>query len=373
MYIEIIKDTKSFKELKPDWEFLEKENINTEIFQTFNYNFFWWETIKVKKNIELNIFVVKENDGTIIAIAPFCIKTEKKIITLKTLEFLVWGDYRGIVIKNKNVNSSKVLNLIFQKIKTLDIDRVSLSNIDIKSSLGTFLKKNYSFNDKTNFQTECPYLILKKYGDFKEYKKEYNNKTLNNLSNKLFKECNYQIVEEENCTTDDLKLMKEMHVRLKNYINNNDNTDKRKSLFLDKDRYSFLERLFKNNGSVLNFYLKASNDEVLGYWSTYIINNKIVVWNIAHNPDYDKYSIGRILGNEIISFLFNTPKYKDFTLDFGCGGYPWKFQLTEDSTSVYSLYYFTKENKKIRFYKKLQLIYKGIINITKALKKEKRK
>lgn len=78
MYIEIIKDTKSFKELKPDWEFLEKENINTEIFQTFNYNFFWWETIKVKKNIELNIFVVKENDGTIIAIAPFCIKTEKK-------------------------------------------------------------------------------------------------------------------------------------------------------------------------------------------------------------------------------------------------------------------------------------------------------
>lgn len=139
MKVEIIKTTNEFKKMKSEWEELESIEKYTTIFQTFLYNYTWWETVEKLGKYQLNIIIIREDNGNLLGVAPLITELEKKLFfKIETIKFMAWGDYLGFLLKTDNTNTGKIINKIFETIEKLNIDRVLFSNIDINSILGKY-------------------------------------------------------------------------------------------------------------------------------------------------------------------------------------------------------------------------------------------
>lgn len=367
MKIEIIKTIEEFKKLELEWERLENFEKETTIFQTFLYNYTWWETVKNLGKYELNIIIIREDNENLLGIAPLIIETEKKLfVKIRILKFMAWGDYLGILLKTNNTNTGKIINKIFETIEKLDIDKVYLTNLDINSILGRYLKKHQVYNYLMEFQVECPQVKFSSYKSFDDFKLKFLSNSVKKQRNKMIKEINYDFNFENNSINNRFIDIENIHKSLKNYLNEKNNNDKRKSSYENTEKRNFLEK-FYNSSKKINNFLLTNREEIIIYDSCYIFHNRIFSWNMAHSPKYDSYNPGRVINYEIMQWGFEQNN-KDLTFDFGCGGYPWKFQWTDDFTSVYKLEYNVSKNKKIKYFEKFRLIKKGIICFIKALK-----
>lgn len=320
MKVEIIKTTYEIQKLKSEWEELENIEKETTIFQTFLYNYTWWETIEDLEKYQLSIIVVREDNGNLLGIAPLVIEIEKKLFfKIKVLKFMAWGDYLGFLLKTDNTNTGKIISKIFETIEKLNIDKVRLTNIDINSILGKYLKKHQKYSYLMEFPVECPQVLFNKYENFNKYKEKYNYNSLNNLRNKLKKESNYIfIVDYSNKYFDEIR---KIHIDLKNFLNFDNKNSKRKSLFENIEKNNFLKSYYSTSKNLFSFYLMDKNYKVINYAICYLKNNRIINWNVGHVPAFSKYSPGRIINYEIIQWGFEQNN-KDLIFDFGCGGYP---------------------------------------------------
>lgn len=75
--VEVINCISELVKLKDEWKKLEESDIENTFFQTYSYNYLWWDTVKNNKNYDLSILVVREEDDRILAIAPFYIERVK--------------------------------------------------------------------------------------------------------------------------------------------------------------------------------------------------------------------------------------------------------------------------------------------------------
>lgn len=366
MRVEIIKTTDEFKKLKLEWEELERTEKDATIFQTFLYNYSWWENVENIGKYQLNIVIVREDNGNLLGVAPLIIELEKKLFfKISTIKFMAWGDYLGFLLKTDNTNTGKIISKIFETIEKLKIDRVLFSNIDINSILGKYLKKHQKYNYLMEFQVECPQVVFNKFENFNNYKKEYNYNSLNNLRNKLKKKFNYSfVVDYSNKYFDEVK---NIHRNLQHFLNSNNNTSERSSLFENKERNDFLEKFYSQSKNLISFYLLDEKQKIINYAICYSKNGRIINWNVGHEPSFSKYSPGRVINYEIMQWGFEQNN-KELIFDFGCGGYPWKFQWTDDFTSVYKLEYNISNNKKMKYFEKFKLIKRGIGCFIKAFK-----
>lgn len=354
MLIEIIKNNIGFEKIKIEWEELEK-NENISFFQTFNFNFTWWNIVKKNEKNGLYIIVLREESGKILLIAPFVIEKIKKcLFEYKVLKFMGYGDYRGVLICSKNINRGKILTKLFESIKVSGADKIILDNIDIESELGIFLKKDQNLNKYFLFQEECPRIKIKDYLDYDDYKKKYNSKNINNLKNKLSKELKYK-VNVRKITQDIHMNISNIHIDLQKRLNENSKNKNRRSIFL-KDEYDLLLKKLIDNSDKLEIFSLEINEKIVSYIYVLKHNSKSIIWNIGHDYNYHKYALGRILNSHMIEECFQS---KEKIIDFGCGGYSWKYQLTDDFTLVYKLEFDINE-KKLKRYNKLRMIKKGL-------------
>lgn len=366
MKIEIIRDVKGFFNLKDEWEILEKEDINTSYFNTFEYNYLW---LKNMKETNLYTITVRDNNNDLFAIAPLHIEIINHLfLQLKILKFMAWGDYQNIILKNKDINKTKVINTILNEIKKEDKlwDRVFLGNIDINTELSKTILKNQEFNKYFELQVECPKLYFNKYDKFDDYKIDNLSKSTKKQRNKMIKELKYKFVVENNNKNNRFEEISKIHKELQKNLVSEDGRKERKSLYENKERYNFLFELYKNSNDIINFILLDKNGEIIIYDTCYFYNGVLYSWNMAHNVKYKKYNPGRVINFEIINYCFNN-NIKIF--DFGCGRYSWKFEWTPDLTSVYKLEFYTNNSRNVRAYKKLKELKKGIRCFLNILKK----
>lgn len=369
MNVEIITEMNELKKVKEKWEELEVKEIGTTIFQTYLYNLTWWDSVKELNKYKLNIIVIRDKNQNILGIAPLVVEEEKKIfLKIKTLKFMGWGDYLNFLILSKNTNVAKVVNKIFDTINNLNVDRIMLTNIDINSKLGGVLRRNERYNKSLEFLTECPQIQFFKYNSLNNYKEKFNYSSLNNLKNKLKKDYNYKLIVENNIENNKFKEISEIHKNLQNFLNKEKAYKDRKSLYEDPKRKSFLKNFYSETDKVLNFFIVDMNNNIIAYDTCYINDKRILSWNMGHNPKYNAYSPGRIISLEIIDWFFKQDSFQEYIFDFGCGGYSWKFQWTDDFTSVYKLEYDIQSNLNIKLLKKLQLLKKGVKCLLKVIK-----
>ena len=367
MKIEIITSTDEFMTLKEEWEYLEKQENETTIFQTFLYNYIWWESVEKLNKYELCIIVVREESNKLLGIAPFIIENQKKFFfQIRTLKFMAWGDYLNILINTANKNYKKIISEIFRSIEKLRIDRVILTNINIKSILGNYLKKHQTYNYNFSFQVECPRVYFSNYNSFEIFKSKYLTSNLRNKKNKMQKEINYKFIIKMEENENNYKQIERIHKELKNKLNEYNNNEIRKSSFENFESQNFLEKYYKNSDNIVNFFLMKDN-EIIMYDSCYFFKNILYSWIIAHVYEYNKYSPGGVMNYEIMKWGFEQNNDK-LIFDFGCGGYPWKFQWTEDFTAVYKLEYIISNSIKIKIYERLKYIKRGLECFLKVFK-----
>lgn len=361
MKIEIVRDLKEFKELEKDWKVLESQDKNTTFFQSFEYNYIWWKNFKKSKKYILNIIVVKEDNNRVIGIAPFIIETKKKFkINLKILKFMGWGDYLGILINFDNTNPQKIVSVIFDTVDNMSIDRVFFSNINIESFFGMYLKKHQKYGYKLEFQTEVPFVEFKKFKDFNIYKEQFLSTSVKKQKNKMSKELGYVLRVENKVNEIQFNKIEKIHKNLQEFLNKNKEIPNRVSIFTDDNRNRFLKELYANSKAVVNFLLTDQDDNVIIYDTCYFYKNHYYSWNMAHDIKYNEYNPGRVLNYEIIKSIFEAENKDNLIFDFGCGGYPWKFQWTSNFTSVYKLEYNVSNGFKMKLLQKLKMVKKGL-------------
>lgn len=367
MKVEIITNTDKLKDLKEEWEELEKQESEATVFQTFLYNYIWWRTVENLNKYELCIVVVREENNKLLGIAPFVIEKQKKFfLQIRILKFMAWGDYLGVLLNTNNTSLGRIMSKIFECIENLKIEKVLLSNIDISTSLGKFLKKHQKYSYLMEFQTECPYILFSKYENYDKFKLKFLSSSVKKQKNKMKKEVSYKFDIKNNKEDNLYNAIKKIHKNLKNYLNNKNKNFNRKSIYENNEKNIFLENYYKNSEYILNFSLKQ-DQEIIIYDTCYYLHNRLVSWNMAHLSEYENYNPGRVINYEIMKWGFEQNNDK-LIFDFGCGGYPWKFQWTEDFTIVYKLEYIISNSIKIKIYEKLRYIKRGLECFLKVFK-----
>ncbi|UII81566.1 GNAT family N-acetyltransferase [Flagellimonas sp. CMM7] len=350
MEIRIISKTETFSKLKEEWHSLEKTSSEMTVYCTFDYLYTWWKEIGINKGIRLCIICIYEN-SKIIGIAPLMIETKRIFgIRLKILKFLANADFHNFLL-NKELGEQRIIRRVFDAIYSIEWDKLELSHISNKTSLTHFLLKSEQYNKKVEFLGENPILFLKNYDSFLIYKQLFFKKKINNYRNRLKKDFNVVFEVIKGDEKDILSKISKVH------IERNQDGNKRKSLFEDTCRYNFVKEFYKECNRAMTFLIKTDDGTIVSYATCYSYYDTIYNWNTAFNPKFQKYSAGDLIYYEMINFFFEKES-EIKKLDFGAGGYPWKFRMTNTFETTYKLNLNNKNFKKHHFLEIYDKVFK---------------
>lgn len=359
MQIKIISTTSEFLKLKGEWERLQAQDKDVTYYSTFEYNWTWWDIYKNDKNKKLFILVVEANK-TVIGIAPLIIqKVNKKILSYRNIRFLGKGDYLGIIIdRTSNIKYGNIINEIFKFIESKNqyFERITLTHIKNDSRLAAYILRNKQYNKDFKYLIECPILKCKKFNTYDVYIKEFVTKNDKRYRNVLQREVGYNFKVALNNKEEVYEKISELHIAEQNYLLKNKGRVERKSLYSDIFFSKFIEKLYNNNSKVITFEIEDLNGELLIYDTCYLYKRVLHAWNLAYNPKYEKYHLGKIINLEMIKYIFEN-NIADI-LDFGAGRYPWKFEWTDDFILNYQLDIWNEKTIKGKLLKKYMILRK---------------
>ncbi|MBI6080519.1 GNAT family N-acetyltransferase [Clostridium perfringens] len=361
MEVKIIEDLKELELISNEWRKMEKQSHIT-FYDTYDFNYQWIKSYKDDKNKKIFIICVYDKEK-IVSIAPLIIQyINKKIFKYRELTFIADADYKNIITDNKS-NNFKIYNLIFETIeKNRDKwDILNLNHINTSSKLFKYLKKSAKYSKNFKAFVECPIISLDKFNGYEDYKSKFNSSHAKKYKNKLMREVGYELkVIEDNSAFNNIV---DIHIKEQIYLNGKSNNSNRYSIFTESRQLSYIKSIYDKCENVVTFILESKEKEIIGYSTGYKYNGRVHFWNVGVNHKYDRYSVGRILKMELIEWIFEN-KYTKL-IDFGCGGYHWKFEWTDEFIMDYNLSLWSN-NKNVpkikRMFKILEVrrIVKGI-------------
>lgn len=354
MHTKVITSHEEFYNLKDSWERLQAQDPDATYYSTYKFNKTWWDVFSETQNRTLFIVCVYEGEE-IIAIAPLMIEIVKKIkLSYRILKFLGRGDYFNFILdKRSGLEIASIKNILREIFTSCGWDRLQLTYIPSKSLLAYYFLSHRKYNKEFKYLIECPQIDFIKYNNFDEYKKNYNiDREFKYCINKLQKEVGYKFRVIKNTEIDIYERISKMHILEQDYLVKNKGKNDRESLFCN-DKYSrFVKNIYKNNENVITFILEDSDSNLLCYYTCYYYKNVLYMWNTAYNPQYEKYSLTKIITFEAVKYIFENKLAIGF--DFGAGRYFWKFKWTKDFILNYQFNWWNTGTKKGRF---LKLIY----------------
>lgn len=358
MEVTIIDNSEGLKEIKEQWQHLEKNSSQNSIYNSYHFLTNWLQ--HHKSSIDRLVIICIHERNEIVGIAPLVITNEKvfKFFGYKKLSFLGKGDFFNFLIETRP-NVKPVITKIFDTInKQISWDKIDFTHLTKGSHLVSFLLKSSVYNKPTLFFGENPIVYKKNHIDFLSFRKNHIRKNVNNYYNKLKKNYDVEIKLYWGNEGDILKRISKIH------IERNKKDQHRKSLFESAKTMSFLQSIYKQDNMTLTFCLETEN-EIISYITCFIEDDVVHVWNNSYNIKYEKFSPGDIIYMEAMKYFFSDKSnFKIF--DFGGGRYPWKFQMTNDFISMYRLNLNNIKSSKYRF---LQF-YDKIFQIGKILLKK---
>lgn len=332
----IIRNSYEFRNLRTDWERLQRLDNNVTYYSTYSYIYLWWEHFKEDKNIELFIIVV-ESEGVVVGIAPLYLKkSRKKLKFIKTLLFLGEGDFADFLIFSDQIKESNIYAEVFNVIEEnkSSFVRTNLTNIKHNSTLAHFLFKS-KYNSSFSYLMEAPYIDLNRFVSGDDYRKLFGPRNTKKLSNRLRREHNYRFICQEGINKKQIEIIKRLHIKEQEFLKTKLQRSERTSLFSDPRMMQFLSSFWNQNQDVVFFHLVDDNDHLIAYDLCYAHNNILHSWNMAYDPEYSSFSPGKIITYEITNYLIETDSIKIF--DMGPGRYEWKFEWTNEFVLTYKL------------------------------------
>ncbi len=342
----IVDNKEGFLALRADWEALQEDAKDVRYYSTFQFLQQWYLHAVDANQIKLRVICVYDNTK-LVGIAPLIIETRNyRFFKANALVFMGGiVDFLGFVV-HKEVKSDTVLRTIFNVIyEELEWDVLDLIHIPTDTDLAYYCFKDTKMNGSFHLDTENP--LIKTHNDFKAYESSFFRKKIRQYSNKLRREhdvnFNYHLGNSGNI----LERIKELHKE------RNDKLPDRSSMFNKKSVLNFYHSLFENNQNVITFCLETK-DRIISYISAFQYNGYLHCWNMAFDSEYKSYSPGDLVYYEVIKYAFEN--FEEIrTVDFGAGGYFWKFRMTRDYCPSYKLNIINEisgKRKKIRLYNK---------------------
>ncbi|WP_066389201.1 GNAT family N-acetyltransferase [Neobacillus mesonae] len=362
MLSKIITTTNEFYKLEKDWEKLQELDEDITYYSTFEYAKAWWDVYKNDKDKSLFVICVYE-EAEIVGIGPFIIKKEKRMfLEWNTLGFLGKGDFLGVVLNRHNNNELTIVKEMFNCIDQNKHlwDRLNLTHIKNNSKLAAFLLKQNMYNANLKYLIECPQLKFKQFKNWDEYKQKFVTSSAKKYRNKLKREFDYSFNIIKGNEGNVLEKISELHKKTQEYLKAVEGRKDRRSLYEDQKFYGFLDKLYSNNKNVITFMIQDKDGKLIIYDTCYLYKGVLHSWNTAYDPNYFKYSVGKVINYEMMLYIFEHQISNTF--DFGAGRYPWKFEWTDDFMLVYQLDLWNTDAKKGRRIKKLFEYSKRILN-----------
>ncbi|MFO7843628.1 MAG: GNAT family N-acetyltransferase [Bacteroidales bacterium] len=332
MEVRVVTTAEELSGLQPEWERLENQDPDVTFYSTFRVVKAWWDSFCNKPGVDLYIVCVYQNNK-LAGIAPLAvIAEEKKNRTRKVLQFAGRGDYLNVLL-DRTENPETVLKYMFKFLEANPSwEMILLNYIPGGSTLSIYLLKS-SDNEYLQYCIENPYIDLKLYNDFADYKKKSLPSKVVKLRNKMQREVGFNFNIVQNNDDNIFERIAELHRLEKHYLVENVGLQHRHSLYEDPYRVRFIKNLFERTNNVLTFVYNDKEGHTLGYKTCYLHNRVLFSWNSAYNPRYAEYSIGKILYYDILEYVFSSNIADVF--DLGAGRYPWKFEWTGTFSTTY--------------------------------------
>jgi CelD/BcsL family acetyltransferase involved in cellulose biosynthesis len=334
---------KSFdKDLKNEWEKIENSSSKLHVFQTFEWNYYWYNEVGINFKSDLNIAVVSLKEDPII-IFPLWIYLNKSV---KILSFIgerqhdyFTSPYANLIEKN-NFDIIKIWKNVYNMMPNHDILYIY--------SIPEFLP-NGTYNSLLHIEKYFIYNLshcLELPQDVNWFLKSARKKLISDLQRQIRRL--QELGNLEFLIVKDKKLYKEYLPIL---------IHQKRLQFKSTSVYDSLNRLF-----VQNFYFNLPDNEKLKdlyHFSVLKLNNRVIAchWGIVYKktfyyllPSYDiayaKYSPGKIL-------IFNLIKWsieqKNEIFDFTIGSEDYKKEWVNKTVKLYQ--YFKSRTLKGYFFK----------------------
>lgn len=335
--IKKITDIKEFHKLKDTWNNLLSSSTDNHIHLTHEWCSIWLEVYG--KGMNLFILIAEDETG-ITGIAPLVIRKVgafyKNSFKFRQIIFIGSGftDRSDFIIsKNNETTGSAFLEYIFQH--NHEWDELYLWQLNSGTKNFKLFENLSALNSEyeTVFKKTVTTPFLKIEDDFELYLKnraKLFRKQLRMYKNNLTadgKNLEFQVVTE----------IREEHIDLiRKMADYRREICDRRNIFLEEKKLEFIRKMIPifNEKKYLILFLLNVDGTFLSYDFTFSYNKVIYDWNTSYNPDYKKYSPGRLLNKFIIEYCFENG-YEFY--DFMAGDEEYKMKWTKDFTENYSL------------------------------------
>jgi hypothetical protein len=286
----------------------------------------WWNvfkntedsTIGTKK--KLHFIEVTENENFVFF--PIISLTRVvKGVSIRFVELLSqqWGGYENEILSNSKNNKI----LINEALNYIHI------HIEYDICFLKYLLHNSDLNIKNSFleHAAIPFIDLKKYKHFEDYKQQIFSKNLkkklNNVSNKLRKNnVEFQIVKED-FSDDNFEIIKK--------ISNSKLEDGKSYVYGFKDKSKFYKSIFKKLKAQVIFVI--INSEYAAYRINIISNNKKHCIDVSYNRDFRIYDPGLL---SVIGSIEDSFKMGLNIHSMGPGSDRYKFSFSDNVEFLYA-------------------------------------
>lgn len=313
MIIKVINNDEEFYKLKNDWIRIVNEVKNITPFQSWEWNYYWWQNYGKEK--KLNI-VLAYDKKKLLGIAPMYI--ENRIIKFIGERDSDFGDF--IILKN---NYRVLQNLVKSLLKT-DFKKIQLKEMRSDSENFHILKrliKNkivYIYNS-----TMVPYVEISKYEDYEEF----NTFLEGEFRRRLKREKKFG---EEMKFLRNVKINKELIKEMEHIY------EKRQSERVGKSNLNriipFVEAL--NNCNLFYISFLKINEKIACFSINIEFKNKIYCYILGINSDFKYADIGHLMAKKHIQCSFEN-RLEEF--NFLRGDYEFKLKWNTDLKTNYNI------------------------------------
>lgn len=366
MQYKFVKTNEELIELRTQWEILQSEIPTSCFYDTYEYFYAWWMAYGKEKSL----FIICIMEGNqLIGLAPLIIYDYSikyvPCLSIKTCSFIDRGDFHNFLIHPKH-KAYSVIKKIFNVLEQYraEWERLWLVRINPNESLGNYILSSDVYNEYFKHKFVCPYVDIDE-----ENKKVYasvfpTRKQVKQDTKALKKLTGYSLKIVNGGGQEIYELISSLHLKEKEFLVTEKGRKERKSHFELTDK-KYLETLYIKSDNIITFFLATEEGEILAYNTCYVFHNIMNSWNIAYNPQYQKYSPSNVLYYEIVQHLFQNDKYMGYRFDFGSGNYPWKHRFTNKGIYNFSLDYLNESYKGKQIWKGIFCI-RDIIRVLKS-------
>ncbi len=305
-----------FAAMREEWNKLLSESDNNSVFLLHEWVLTWWRIFKTNKT--LFTIAIYNDANELIGIAPLYLEkiSYLKLLRLRIIQFLgankISPDYLGFIFKSgdRKMVFEGILKFLFENSSQWDIIRLGdmLCKADEIALIKALCQNNHRYFSIID-QVICPYIDLpnsiEAYLQSFGHNHRYNLKRIVKTLNSEF-DCEYGTAKSDEEMTDLLAALFDLHQQRANVMNRSSAFD---SDLIREFHKQLIPELF--NKGIFNIYYLKLDGKVQCCMHAFIYNKCFYFYQSGFNPEYSRFSLGRIM-------LFNTIRS---AIEQGCERY----------------------------------------------------